>query len=281
MSDATTLILRGIEPLPDWPSILNKTNTEAIYSVLIGAAASLLQSERLMDSFSKQPEISAKKPYNSATLYDELQEMSKGPGPMLAWDHDPNLLNWSVGYFLNRAQHNIAAAFDKGVAAWTAHGVNMPFGDRFNEDMWMGSWMLTRLYLLRQLASVPIDSIDDLIVAFHDKNLGDTDEAAQELDRQIRRVGQVSNLTRAMALIRPQLNRESCLAIVCARTNSFKHRIFGKDWTEDKKLGRRQRLVTELAVTIWAYDCVSRFWRGMVRAMVIGGKQRPKKKPRR
>lgn len=263
-------ILAALEPLPGrpWSEVLVETRTDGLYPVLIGAAASLIQFSRLHEMHA----AGDWKRYSLDGLHEELKAAVVGDS-LVDWKNSPAFLVWSTGFFINRAQHNIAAAFDRCLTAWVTHRLGIDLDAPAVEDIWIGSWPIPRLHFLKlNNPQAAIDVINDLIMAFSDElNLGN-DQSAQKHIKNLAHnclvLHRSGELTLENAFKSHFVVGGSCIAIVCGRTNSFKHRIRSKEAESDEEIGRQYRLLAEFVVTTRAYLAVCSMFKTMLCEMI-------------
>ncbi len=128
---------------------IERTATEGIGYVLLGAASAGFQCAHLFDEYhtwlKKNPKIPRDCPLSSvqSTFEDSLL---KDAFPN--WGATPEMLVWSIGFFMNRMFHNIAAAIDRCTNAWLTYAFRLDASDPTSEDVWSSTWPTSRLYLL-------------------------------------------------------------------------------------------------------------------------------------
>lgn len=258
-----------IAPIEPWPRVLFDTRSDATYAILVGAAASLLQAKSLLELPTDWPP----RRYDHALLMNDLRN-AQGRAGLINWDHSPNLLDWSAGYFVNRAEHNIAAAFDRCLGAWVVSGLGLDLADPRKAETWMGGWPVQRLQVLLAIANKNnAKLINDLLLSFVQDNLGDTECAADWIaDSALRAFENRGDDTQFLLVARRAINHIARigsigLAVATARTNSFKHHFEGREAVLDYDIGRKKRLCFQYVVTEQAFYCLGKIWRAMLSEM--------------
>lgn len=241
-------------PRSDW----QKSGTKSVLALLVGSAASLFEAGKLLKLYT--PDMAPR--WEPSRLFEDFHN-SVDDDWSIQWSKQ-ELVVWSVGYYLNKAQLNIAAALDALVNTWLAHrrGIDLS-QDRLkaDEEGLFFEFLPTRLFILRgDVEQTIVKRIDALRNAFQDYvNTNTARELIKDFSNQ--HVGQNiwPSLSTLYITLWPSLKEEECVATVFGRANAFKHHVSGH------RLGREGvDHHIEWLVTVKALRCVGELWRTMV-----------------
>lgn len=266
----TSKILSVVKPSRrNWGRALKAVQLDGTYAVLVGGAAGLLQSKKLLES----PVDGTWKLYNIDELHADLQAAT-AEDPF-GWSCRKNFHDWSAGYFVNRAEHNICSAFDRILTAWIALKVKADLSKDSAEDIWIATWPATRLEVLRGLFVVADRPVPEVVASSlpsfgADRALADTRIAVERLEQLAKQLHDDDPTTECDD---PPLSDSDCLALIWARTNAFKHRVKGGSLLHED---RRNALRTEWIASVRAFVFVGVFWSAMLDDVL--DKDTPRKK---
>lgn len=242
-------------------------NTElfrAPISTLIGAAACLCEARRLI----QVPGLP--RSYHGARVMDAIAA-SKYGAP-LDWTADHDLRLWAVGFFMNSAQHRVAATLDKCSGIVLARKEGKTPGDPRVEDTWAVFIPKMRLEHVRSYwhdkgvpaeALIRVTRLVDALESWYD-----TEKASHRLRAVSEEAPRVRELAKLYASPTPE--DEECAALACARTNIFKHRIPGL--FDRFTIGYRN----EWAITAKAFRCMATFCAEMIATKPLWWEQHSK-----
>jgi hypothetical protein len=84
----------------------------SLYPIIVGAATSILQCKKLIESW----QTGMAERWTDEALHDEFRR-SMTETSSVDWRTSTNFMLWSIGLFLESAQHHTAAAVDKTINA--------------------------------------------------------------------------------------------------------------------------------------------------------------------
>lgn len=247
-------------PKPPSEVGLEKTGTGVVAQLMVGSTASLVHCRGLLRKPLVQEET------DSQSLLTDLE--SAADGFSVVWDKTENLRTWAIGYFLNKAQQNIAASLDVIVSATLMKKLGLEAGSgsskqlrrRVEDHQLLYALIGSRLTIL-SCTSFSIGSgakrlVQKLEDCFY-KKWADTEEAKFEIESiaRSRKEKRLKDLYRALKPAQPKY-----CALVFARVNAFKHRP-----SEKHPLERKGKVhLVEWVITALAHEWTGMFWKAVV-----------------
>lgn len=238
-----------------------KSRTKSVFGHLIGATAALVQCRTLIQDYIHHHGNPAQiNRWREQTLFTALKEAINESGN-LNWSHSPTFAGWAIGFFLNKAEGNVAIALDRCTHAWIGWRLRVnfdkPSGD--DEGLFYPS-VSTRLRVLVELESnqETKDVMNDLIWAFS------THKGAKGAKKCIKDLaGQLcyESLNKLLGNIPDTFPTPAgCTAVVCARVNQSALNTMH----ETERVG--MDYLIEWVVVKRAIICVAQLWQSMLRA---------------
>lgn len=207
----------------DW----RPADSVAVFATLFGAVAALTECLRLVaDHRERHGRDARQASWDDLKLLEDFALATTNDA--LDWSRTPNLCVWSLGFFLNKAKQNIAAAFDIAInvwLSWRAGSRPLRLGPADDHAFYFGPYL--RLRLVEALATNADARTSARTARSGFDDLYDDVRATAALDafaNDLLGVGQQHMLHTLRDLV-PQ--PEKCLAITIGRVNAFKHRPAG------------------------------------------------------
>jgi hypothetical protein len=96
--------------------------------------------------------------WQDKTLYSDFCD-AMAPGDNIGWDINENLRLWSIGTFLETAQHHTAAALNKTMNAWLALKLKLKANEADNP--WYQVWPGTRIMVLARFLEMDYETLNE------------------------------------------------------------------------------------------------------------------------
>lgn len=266
-------ILNAIKPPQgNWQT----SRSQAVFALLFGAAASLIRCRNFVDRY-----ISSMPPRwdrNIDQLYNDFINEAVKKNNTIKWDASDDLFVWSMGFFLNRAQQNIAASLDVCTNTWLVWRLKWDFDEITEiEEGVFYFFITTRLRILTGLvADKSAKKIDRLLHNFNQDRTDTAKKYLEELNQKYKQESAWLSVCDLYDYINPHIEDEVCAAIVFEQVNSFKHRVRGYRLKREG-IGH----LTEWVLTAKALRCAGNFWQGMVGDWRVLQQRKAEKKPLR
>lgn len=223
---------------PSIPAEQWDDHARGVFPVLFGAAVALLFCRELIER--ETDSLEAVKMWKPEDVWRDFEKQFKDNAPM-DWRNGPHFSVWSIGFFLNRAQQNIAAALDRLVNGTLSRKLSIPLaqeGRTENLQLWC-LWVGTRCRILTVLGLEPCIHARFVALGSALDCLVDTEKAKNALALLVekcstKRIEDTLESTRTVelsALDEPNKLRTitdaDCVAIACGLNNAFKHQVLG------------------------------------------------------
>lgn len=196
---------------------------EPIQGMLVGVAAALAfvasPLERLCET--------GQSVWDVATLYGDMSRvLSAGDRDM--WWVTNNVGIWSVGFFINKAHSNVAAALDVLVSEWLVRRLGISREPKEQSDRWYRKPIKDRLQELVKHVDEPCAAALGKCLRSLGKytNSDDADRAVNDVaDRAAQPPVALLEIFKSLGSL--PYTHEDCLAVCWGRNNAFKHRVGG------------------------------------------------------
>lgn len=241
-------------PAGDWTK---DNDSLGISALLVGSTAALIQCWKFIES---DQNLITMHTWNSEKLFQDLEATNNNikEKNIFDWGSSPNFSIWSFGFFLNKAQNNLAATLDRCVNAWLVAKFRNASREPEDERL-RGIYIDTRLWLLRSLvteeAGKKIDALRDGFSAMQG-TVGAANHIRELTSKFALRLSSGISLEELFRDIRTEC--AVCTSIVFSRVNDFKHLSGGS-------LGRFSWIyLIEWILTARATMWTGEFWKTMV-----------------
>jgi len=263
-------LLTSIRPPPGWKEV----HTQKICALLVGAVAGLVKAKWLLEKPSAyDPESHPQ--WLPDTLYRDLIKGIGKPGE-LRWDNGINLRLWSLGYFLNRALHNIMATIDCGANQWLEtkglryRRVENQIADVFFYPVGTRLQILLESNAAQEMSADAHESVARLASGIN--GWMDTERASSAVDCLANRSAERMEKTLGLIQNTAPFTEAECVGIVIGVVNRFKHLP-----ELDRRRGYEHLAVWTIAAR--ALGALGNFWSHMTRELLSRAMKTQEKAP--